>query len=338
MNSSALALALGVVCSCAKLYIVFDGPMFKRLIPNLPSVPRSTVLAGGILLAGTTLVFGLAKIGDHTKREKEFVQRFGTPTEDERQAAYREILKSGRSRLKDMGDFESNSWVDKHRRRLLATAKGNVLDVGVGAGRCLDDLLKNKRITEIVAVDQLEESLDLARTRLKSEAETGAIEIPVSLVLSDFHHLPFADNSFDTVVGCFTLCSAEDPIKVLQEMQRVSREKILLIDHGLSRFQPLRWLGHFLDVFPNVQAPWDIGCYEDRDISGLIRQAGLKVVDRKTALLGHVHIYVAKKTISDPSGSNQQCSETRESKAEPFFKHIPRNRADEGVVTEQAPK
>ena len=34
----------------------------------------------------------------------------------------------------------------------------------------------------------------------------------------------FADNSFDTVVDTFGLCSFDDPVKVLVEMQRVCRK------------------------------------------------------------------------------------------------------------------
>jgi SAM-dependent methyltransferase len=297
--------------------------MLSRLVPNFGNrIPRGAVIYGGIALAGSTLAFGLTKIGAHTDEERKFVQQFGLPNETERLAAYREILKSGRSRLKDMGDFESNSWVDKHRRRLLAAAKGRVLDVGVGAGLSLDELLKNKRVTEIVGVDIVEEALELAKTQLPPESK-----IPVSLVMHDFHTLPFKDDSFDTVVGCFTLCSAEDPVRLLKEMHRVSKEKILLLDHGVSRFQPLRWLGYFLQLFPNVQAPWDVGCFEDRDIHVLINQAGLKVVERRTVLLGHVYVLVAKKV----KGAGAETGSLPIAPVEPYFKFLPKTTAESTV-------
>jgi len=57
------------------------------------------------------------------------------------------------------------------------------------------------------------------------------------VVTADAANLTFEDNSFDTIVDSFGLCSFDDPVKVLIELQRVCKPdgKILLLEHGRSK-------------------------------------------------------------------------------------------------------
>jgi ubiquinone/menaquinone biosynthesis C-methylase UbiE len=58
---------------------------------------------------------------------------------------------------------------------------------------------------------------------------------PAEFILMDGHTLHFDDNTFDTVVDTFGLCSFEEPEKVLEEMQRVVALKVALTWTGLQR-------------------------------------------------------------------------------------------------------
>jgi SAM-dependent methyltransferase len=265
--------------------------MFNNFIPNL--VPKAGVVLGGVALAGVTLAKRYSSMSEKTAEEREFVRKFGRPTEQQRLDAYQNILKSDNCLSDDMGDFESNSWVKKHRKRMYSMAKGSVVDVGIGPGaRSLPLLDANKRVTSVTALDILPEALEKSKEHVTEMKMTK----PVKLVQGDMHKLPFRTGQFDTAVSCFALCSAEDPVAYLKELGRVSNDKVLLLEHGLSSYAPVRWLGQWLGVFPNVQAPWDLGCYQDRSPSDLCEKAGLIIISRERSLVGHVYLIVAKGT------------------------------------------
>ena len=116
---------------------------------------------------------------------------------------------------------------------------------------------------------------------------------------------PFRDESFDTVVDTFGLCSFEDPVAALREMGRVCRRRsrsrrsvggegdggrIFLLEHGRS--QTHGWLSNILDHFATPHAErW--GCYWNRDIVGAVREAGLEIQECRTFHLGTTYYIVA---------------------------------------------
>jgi len=59
--------------------------------------------------------------------------------------------------------------------------------------------------------------------------------VRVDLNVADAHALPFPDNSFDTVVDTFGLCSIEDPVKAVQEMQRVCKPEGISFEPRATR-------------------------------------------------------------------------------------------------------
>lgn len=69
------------------------------------------------------------------------------------------------------------------------------------------------------------------------EEDSETADKRFSVLEMDGHDLKFEDNSFDTVVDTFGLCSYNDPIKVLHEMKRVCKKdgKIILIEHGKGK-------------------------------------------------------------------------------------------------------
>jgi methyltransferase OMS1 len=97
--------------------------------------------------------------------------------------------------------------------------------------------------------------------------------IRANFVVMDACQLDFADNTFDTIVDTFGLCSFENEGKVLAEMKRVCKPggKILLLEHGRSHYQ---WLNDILDENEERHASqW--GCVWNKDISKLVADAGL---------------------------------------------------------------
>ncbi|EPY22102.1 hypothetical protein STCU_08346 [Strigomonas culicis] len=111
--------------------------------------------------------------------------------------------------------------------------------------------------------------------------------------------LPFADNSFDTVVDMFGLCSYDDPVRALRELSRVCRPggKLLLIEHG--RGHAARVNTHLDKWAPRHAKTW--GCWWNRDIRRVIRLSGLTVEKWESKHFGTSHYIVAKpfKTMSE---------------------------------------
>ena len=117
--------------------------------------------------------------------------------------------------------------------------------------------------------------------------------------VSDAAASPFASDSFDAVVDTFGLCSFEDPVAALREMSRVCRKgrgekdappgKIYLLEHGRSDWA---WLSNILDRHADPHAKrW--GCYWNRDILAIVREAGLEIQSVARYHLGTTYVIVA---------------------------------------------
>jgi len=92
--------------------------------------------------------------------------------------------------------------------------KKSLLDVGSGAGQILKFLLKETSSdANIVGFDLSQQMLKRASHRVKSDRP--------KFVAGDVMHLPFADNSFDSITCGWVLEYLPDPAPGLMEMERV---------------------------------------------------------------------------------------------------------------------
>ena len=110
------------------------------------------------------------------------------------------------------------------RHRLLAQARGRVLEVGVGTGKNFSHYPKGLHITGIDIANRM-----IVQARLRADR----IGYPVQLMEADAQNLPFPDNSFETAVATFVFCSVPDPVQGLRELGRVVSPEgaILLLEH-----------------------------------------------------------------------------------------------------------
>jgi ubiquinone/menaquinone biosynthesis C-methylase UbiE len=112
----------------------------------------------------------------------------------------------------------------------LVTVKGRVLDNGCGTGM-LGEILSGKA-EMVIGLDISEKMLKYARTRMDKA------------VLGDSQQLPFADNTFNLVIGRSILHHLPDPLKGIEEMARVLQDggEMIIADTNrsvLSRIQRL---------------------------------------------------------------------------------------------------
>ena len=155
------------------------------------------------------------------------------------------------------------------RRRLGRRARGRILEIGAGTGSQLRWYAAG---AEVVALEP--DPALAARARERARAARAAVTV-VEAVAED---LPFADASFDTVVGSLVFCTVADPERAFAEVRRVVRPGglVMLLEHVHLPWQPGRAL-------QSLAAPsWERlagGCRIDRDTVGLLEGAGFAVLE-----------------------------------------------------------
>jgi ubiquinone/menaquinone biosynthesis C-methylase UbiE len=161
-----------------------------------------------------------------------------------------------------------NRLLDHYRQRTIETARGLVLEVGVGSGRNLP--LYRPAVSRLVALDPSPHLLRLASGRVADAA------VPVSLLRASAERLPFADAFFDTIVMTWTLCSIPNPLAALIEMRRVLKPggRLFFVEHGLSpEIRTARWQHWLTPCWKRIGG----GCHLDRKMDDLIRAAGFQI-------------------------------------------------------------
>lgn len=179
------------------------------------------------------------------------------------------------------------------RRALLYFhARGDVLEVGAGTGRNLGYYPSKSTVTKIVLSDSSDKMLLRAKEKLLKMPDSERRRYEV--LVADAARLQyFPDNSFDTIVDTFGLCSFDDPVAVLKELQRVCKPdgKILLLEHGRSKSYV--GLSGYLDKHAERHAKnW--GCVWNRDIDDIVRSSGLTVDQLDTWHFGTTYYIVSR--------------------------------------------
>jgi ubiquinone/menaquinone biosynthesis C-methylase UbiE len=154
-----------------------------------------------------------------------------------------------------------------YRERIVADARGDVLEIGAGNGFNFPHYRAAK---SVVAIEP-EEAM-----RRRGHARAKAASVPVELRAGDAHALDFPDSSFDTVVFSLVLCTIPDADRALAEAYRVLKPggELRVYEHVRSKDPAVaakqdRWL-----------KPWkafNVGCHPNRDSVAAIARAGFDV-------------------------------------------------------------
>lgn len=123
--------------------------------------------------------------------------------------------------------------------------------------------------------------------------------VSTAFIKADSHDLSrLSDDSFDTVVDTFGLCSYHDPVKVLREMQRVCKPtgRILLLEHGMGS----TFMMNTMLKLTNESHKKQWGCDRSKEILNFVKDSGLivKTLDRDHG--GSTYVVIAK-----PNKSNK---------------------------------
>ncbi|MGW4847003.1 class I SAM-dependent methyltransferase [Nocardia brasiliensis] len=156
------------------------------------------------------------------------------------------------------------------RERVCAGLNGRVVEIGFGSG------LNVPFYPETVELVSAVEPADLG-WRLASE-RVAAAKVPIERSGLDGQALPFGDNSFDSALSTWTLCTIPDVATALAEVRRVLAPggTLHFVEHGLAPDQRVQVWQHRLNP---IQKTFAGGCNLNRDIRGLLTDAGFEIRD-----------------------------------------------------------
>jgi ubiquinone/menaquinone biosynthesis C-methylase UbiE len=149
------------------------------------------------------------------------------------------------------------------RAGLVADLAGDVLEIGAGTGL---NLPHYEHAAKVVAVER---DPSMARRLRKRAAESS---IPVEVVSGSAESLPFPDESFDTAVITFVLCSVADPGHALAEVRRVLRPggRLILLEHVRGEGRLARWQDRLTPIHRRVAG----NCHLNRETRNAVAAAG----------------------------------------------------------------
>ena len=168
---------------------------------------------------------------------------------------------------------EEESFMKPLRKEVTGLARGRVLEIGAGNG--LNFAFYHPDTVERVEATE-PDSVMLGYARARAEGAS----VPVNLVQAVVENLPFADESFDSVVVTLVFCSVNDPLRGLNEVRRVLKPggALLMVEHVRAR-------GAFAAAMQNIITPLTRlvagNCHWNRNTEKTVIEAGFKIEQRR---------------------------------------------------------
>ena len=156
------------------------------------------------------------------------------------------------------------------RGAVVPQAKGRVFELGCGGG-LNQKFYDTSRVTSFTGMDPSAKGLDYARA--EASAKGWQADIRPEFLGGVGEALPFADDSFDTVVCTFTMCSVTDQARTLAELRRVLRPggRFLYAEHGRSPEAKVARMQERIDpLWAKVMG----NCHLSRPVTSAVEAAG----------------------------------------------------------------
>lgn len=155
------------------------------------------------------------------------------------------------------------------RRRVVPRARGVVLEIGAGTGSNFAHFDPH-RVTKVYALEPAPGMVRLARR------EAVGRPFPIEFIDLPGERIPLADQSVDTVLTTFTLCSIPGVVTALRGMGRVLKPggELLFCEHGDAPDAGVQRWQRRLEPIQRRVFP---GCHLTRRIPDLVEQAGFNI-------------------------------------------------------------
>jgi ubiquinone/menaquinone biosynthesis C-methylase UbiE len=165
------------------------------------------------------------------------------------------------------------SFMDPLRKEIVGQARGVVLEIGAGNGLNFA-YYDPAQVERVEAIEPDSAMLRYADERIK------AARVPITITQAPVEHLPFANETFDSVVCTLVFCSVTDPLRGLQEIRRVLKAggTLLMVEHVRAR-------SRFAVTVQNIVTPINRliagNCHWNRATEQTVYQAGFQPRERR---------------------------------------------------------
>lgn len=115
----------------------------------------------------------------------------------------------------------------RQRKQVVPLATGRVLEIGAGSGLNLP-FYDPRKVERLWALDPSPELWAMAKDKVRQAA------FPIEFLAAHAERIPLADQSIDTIMITYSLCSIADVSAALAKMRRVLRDggQLLFCEHG----------------------------------------------------------------------------------------------------------
>ena len=157
----------------------------------------------------------------------------------------------------------------KQREKVVPLATGTVLEIGIGTGLNLP-FYQPDQVEKVIGLDPSEKSWELAGERASS------LDFDVEFIGLPGEQIPLDDDSVDTVMVTYSLCTIPDPVTALVGMARVLRPggKLIFCEHGIAPDDNIcKWQERINPFWMKIAG----GCHLNRNIPALVAAGGFTI-------------------------------------------------------------
>ncbi len=165
----------------------------------------------------------------------------------------------------------------RQREKVVPLAEGRVLEIGIGSGLNLPFYDPN-RIEKVWGLDPSPEMTRMAQKRARD------VRFPLEFIGLPGDEIPLDEDSIDTILTTYTLCTIPEVEPALRQMARVLKPggRLLFCEHGAAPDAKVRrWQDRLNPVWSYLGG----GCNLNRAIPRLLERGGFRIVKMETMYL-----------------------------------------------------
>jgi len=180
---------------------------------------------------------------------------------------------------------------EKLRSSVIPKLSGVGLELGVGTG--LNFKYYSNKLEKLYIIEPCDKSIEQAF----QVARNVGLNVE-RIEYQDEVKIPLEKESLDFVCSTWTLCTIPRLLETLKEVRTLLRPggKFYFVEHGLH---PSAFIGSIQHSLTPIHSLFSGGCHLDRQIDGIIEQAGMKIVSiekyvhPEMKLIGQTYVGVA---------------------------------------------